>query len=60
MGESRPHTNGRIERFHQTMGREWAYAPARRRISDRVEMVPPGFTARIEGSREHLFYLPKT
>ncbi len=21
----RPQTNGKIERFHQTMGREWAY-----------------------------------
>jgi transposase len=36
----RPRTNGKVERFHQTMGREWAYGLAYRSHNDRNRALP--------------------
>jgi transposase InsO family protein len=36
----RPQTNGKIERFHQTMAREWAYGLTYRSSSHRAEALP--------------------
>jgi len=36
----RPRTNGKVERFHQTMGREWAYGLAYRSHHDRNQALP--------------------
>ena len=36
----RPQTNGKIERFHQTMGREWAYGMAYASSSARATALP--------------------
>ena len=38
----RPQTNGKIERFHQTMGREWAYGMACGSSNARVAALPHG------------------
>jgi transposase InsO family protein len=36
----RPRTNGKVERFHQTMAREWAYGLAYRSHHDRNHALP--------------------
>ena len=36
----RPRTNGKVERFHQTMGREWAYGLAYRSHRERNTALP--------------------
>jgi transposase InsO family protein len=36
----RPQTNGKVERFHQTMAREWAYGLAYRSSRDRNSALP--------------------
>jgi transposase InsO family protein len=36
----RPRTNGKVERFHQTMAREWAYGLAYRSHSKRAAALP--------------------
>ena len=36
----RPRTNGKVERFHQTMAREWAYGLAYRSHRQRSEALP--------------------
>ena len=36
----RPQTNGKVERFHQTMGREWAYGLSYRSHHDRNQALP--------------------
>jgi len=36
----RPQTNGKVERFHQTMGREWAYGMAYRSYRHRNRALP--------------------
>jgi transposase InsO family protein len=36
----RPRTNGKVERFHQTMGREWAYGMAYRSHRHRNKALP--------------------
>ena len=36
----RPQTNGKIERFHQTMAREWAYGMTYRSARDRARALP--------------------
>ena len=36
----RPRTNGKVERFHQTMGREWAYGLAYRSHRQRAQALP--------------------
>ena len=36
----RPRTNGKVERFHQTMAREWAYGLAYRSHHDRTAALP--------------------
>ena len=36
----RPRTNGKVERFHQTMAREWAYGLAYRSHHDRNQALP--------------------
>jgi transposase InsO family protein len=36
----RPHTNGKVERFHQTMAREWAYGMAYRSHRHRNKALP--------------------
>jgi len=36
----RPRTNGKVERFHQTMAREWAYGLAYRSSRHRAEALP--------------------
>jgi transposase InsO family protein len=36
----RPQTNGKIERFHQTMAREWGYGLVYRSSDDRAEALP--------------------
>ena len=36
----RPRTNGKVERFHQTMGREWAYGLAYRSHRHRARALP--------------------
>jgi transposase InsO family protein len=36
----RPRTNGKVERFHQTMAREWAYGLAYRSHRHRAEALP--------------------
>jgi transposase InsO family protein len=36
----RPRTNGKVERFHQTMAREWAYGLAYRSHHDRKAALP--------------------
>jgi transposase InsO family protein len=36
----RPRTNGKVERFHQTMAREWAYGMAYRSHGHRNEALP--------------------
>ena len=36
----RPRTNGKVERFHQTMGREWAYGLAYRSHHQRTQALP--------------------
>jgi len=36
----RPQTNGKVERFHQTMGREWAYGMAYRSHRHRNQALP--------------------
>jgi transposase len=38
----RPQTNGKVERFHQTMGREWAYGMAYRSHRHRTEPCHTG------------------
>ena len=35
----RPKTNGKVERFHQTMGREWAYGRAYNSSSERASLL---------------------
>jgi transposase InsO family protein len=36
----RPRTNGKVERFHQTMAREWAYGVAYRSSRHRADALP--------------------
>jgi transposase InsO family protein len=36
----RPQTNGKVERFHQTMGREWAYGMTYRSHHHRNQALP--------------------
>jgi transposase InsO family protein len=36
----RPRTNGKVERFHQTMGREWAYGLSYHSYHDRNQALP--------------------
>ena len=36
----RPRTNGKVERFHQTMAREWAYGLAYDSHRDRAAALP--------------------
>jgi transposase InsO family protein len=36
----RPHTNGKVERFHQTMAREWAYGVRYRSSRHRAPALP--------------------
>ena len=36
----RPRTNGKVERFHQTMAREWAYGLVYRSHRDRAAALP--------------------
>jgi transposase InsO family protein len=36
----RPRTNGKVERFHQTMAREWAYGLVYRNHRDRAQALP--------------------
>jgi transposase InsO family protein len=36
----RPRTNGKVERFHQTMAREWGYGMAYRTDTDRTRALP--------------------
>jgi transposase InsO family protein len=36
----RPRTNGKVERFHQTMAREWAYGVRYRSHHDRTQALP--------------------
>ncbi|MBA2424066.1 MAG: IS481 family transposase [Actinobacteria bacterium] len=36
----RPRTNGKVERFHQTMGREWAYGLVYRSHRERAQALP--------------------
>ena len=36
----RPRTNGKVERFHQTMGREWAYGLAYHTHRHRNQALP--------------------
>jgi transposase InsO family protein len=36
----RPRTNGKVERFHQTMAREWAYGLAYRTHHDHTAALP--------------------
>ena len=36
----RPRTNGKVERFHQTMGREWAYGLSYRSHHHRAHALP--------------------
>ncbi|MDE3130824.1 MAG: IS481 family transposase, partial [Acidobacteriota bacterium] len=36
----RPRTNGKVERFHQTMGREWAYGLVYQSDHDRTAALP--------------------
>jgi transposase InsO family protein len=36
----RPRTNGKVERFHQTMGREWAHGIAYRSHRHRADALP--------------------
>jgi transposase InsO family protein len=36
----RPQTNGKVERFHQTMGREWAYGLSYRSHRQRNQALP--------------------
>jgi transposase InsO family protein len=36
----RPRTNGKVERFHQTMAREWAYGLKYRSHRDRAAALP--------------------
>ena len=36
----RPRTNGKVERFHQTMAREWAYGLAYRSHRQRNDALP--------------------
>ena len=36
----RPHTNGKVERFHQTMAREWAYGLTYRSSTHRAQALP--------------------
>jgi len=36
----RPRTNGKLERFHQTMAREWAYGLAYRSHRERTQALP--------------------
>ena len=36
----RPRTNGKVERFHQTMAREWAYGLAYRSHRERNQALP--------------------
>jgi transposase InsO family protein len=36
----RPRTNGKVERFHQTMAREWAYGLTYRTSGHRAKALP--------------------
>src|SRR5262245_29721846 len=36
----RPRTNGKVERFHQTMAREWAYGPVYQSHRERARALP--------------------
>jgi transposase InsO family protein len=36
----RPQTNGKVERFQQTMAREWAYGLTYRSSADRAKALP--------------------
>jgi transposase InsO family protein len=38
----RPRTNGKVERFHQTMAREWAYGLSYRSHRERTAALPEG------------------
>jgi transposase InsO family protein len=38
--DAQPQTNGKVERFNQTMGREWAYARPYRSEAERVTAFP--------------------
>jgi len=40
----RPRTNGKVERFHQTMGREWAHGLAYRSHRQRAQALPHWLT----------------
>jgi transposase InsO family protein len=40
----RPRTNGKVERFHQTMAREWAYGLTYRSSTDRRRALPHWLT----------------
>jgi transposase InsO family protein len=37
---NRPRTNGKVERFHQTMAREWAYGVSYRSHRERARALP--------------------
>jgi transposase InsO family protein len=48
----RPRTNGKVERFHQTMAREWAYGLAYRSHRQRNEALPH-WLEHYNGRRPH-------
>jgi transposase InsO family protein len=48
----RPQTNGKVERFQQTMAREWAYGLAYRSSEDRSR-APPHWIAYYNERRPH-------
>jgi transposase len=48
----RPRTNGKVERFHQTMAREWAYGLAYRSHRHRNRALPD-WLEHYNGSRPH-------
>jgi transposase InsO family protein len=48
----RPRTNGKVERFHQTMAREWAYGLAYRSHRERNQALPH-WLGHYNGRRPH-------
>jgi transposase InsO family protein len=48
----RPRTNGKVERFHQTMAREWAYG-VRYRSSRHRAAALPDWLEHYNGARPH-------
>ena len=48
----RPRTNGKVERFHQTMAREWAYGLAYRSHHERTRALPH-WLEHYNGRRPH-------